>query len=109
MVFAESTCRWCGEPHAVEKLCARAQRGMTRRSFLFLTGAGVAGMALAPSLPPLFEHKAFVGQFSVHPNIGQIVALVWNEVIGEPADNIFMDRHFGRLMREGLNQRLLDK
>jgi hypothetical protein len=35
-------CRWCGEAHDVDRLCQRAQRGMTRRSFCFLFGAGVA-------------------------------------------------------------------
>jgi hypothetical protein len=36
-------CRWCGEAHGVDRLCQRAQRGMmTRRSFCFLFGAGLA-------------------------------------------------------------------
>jgi hypothetical protein len=35
-------CRWCGEAHDVDRLCQRAQRGMTRRSFCFLFSAGVA-------------------------------------------------------------------
>lgn len=39
-------CQWCGESHDVNRLCERAQRGMTRRSFCFLFGAGVGAMAL---------------------------------------------------------------
>ena len=35
-------CEWCGDDHPVDRLCQRAQRGMTRRSFLWLFGAGVA-------------------------------------------------------------------
>lgn len=44
-----NTCRWCGGRHALDQLCQRAQRGMTRRSFCFLFGAGVAGLALSPA------------------------------------------------------------
>ena len=44
------TCQWCGELHGADQLCQRAQRGMTRRSFCFLFGAGVAGLALAHGL-----------------------------------------------------------
>jgi hypothetical protein len=42
-----TTCSCCGDRHGVDQLCARAQRGMTRRSFCFLFGAGVAGLAIA--------------------------------------------------------------
>ena len=41
------TCQWCDERHGADQLCQRAQRGMTRRSFCFLFGAGLAGAALA--------------------------------------------------------------
>lgn len=40
-------CEWCGEEHGVDRLCHRAQRGMTRRSFCFLFGAGIIGAAVA--------------------------------------------------------------
>lgn len=43
-------CHWCGEKHDTDQLCQRAQRGMTRRSFCFLFGAGIAG-AMLPSAP----------------------------------------------------------
>lgn len=38
-------CRWCGEPHDTKRLCQQTQRGLTRRSFCFLFGAGVASVA----------------------------------------------------------------
>lgn len=40
-------CHWCGERHGVDQLCQRAQRGMTRRSFGFLFGAGLAASMMA--------------------------------------------------------------
>lgn len=40
------TCHWCGDTHGTDQLCQRAERGMTRRSFCFLFGAGIAGLAL---------------------------------------------------------------
>jgi hypothetical protein len=47
------TCQWCGDEHDVGKLCQRAQRGMTRRTFCFLFGTGVGALSLGfvPSLP----------------------------------------------------------
>lgn len=39
-------CEWCGDRHGADKLCQRAQRGMTRRSFCFLFGAGIAGLSI---------------------------------------------------------------
>jgi len=39
-------CSWCGEPHASDHLCQRATRGVTRRSFCFLFGAGIAAAVL---------------------------------------------------------------
>jgi len=54
-------CQWCGDNHGVDQLCRRAQRGMTRRSFCFLFGAGVAGV-MTTGLPAperqLFRAKA---------------------------------------------------
>lgn len=43
-------CQWCGDVHEIDRLCARAQHGMTRRSFLFMAGAGLAAAAM-PTLP----------------------------------------------------------
>ena len=48
-------CEWCGDTHRSDQLCQRAQRGMTRRSFCFLFGAGVAGLALAPQVHTFTE------------------------------------------------------
>lgn len=44
--MAGHECRWCGDYHPVDQLCQRAQRGLTRRSFCFLFGAGLAATAL---------------------------------------------------------------
>jgi hypothetical protein len=42
-------CEWCGERHAKEALCEKVKRkGMTRRSFLFLGGVGLAAVTLMP-------------------------------------------------------------
>lgn len=43
-------CAWCGDYHSPERLCQRAQVGTSRRSFMFLFGAGVAGLALGGEL-----------------------------------------------------------
>ncbi len=45
-------CHWCGDEHRSDQLCQRAQRGMTRRSFCFLFGAGVAGAMLPNVVQP---------------------------------------------------------
>jgi len=44
------SCQWCGESHGADRLCQRAQRGMTRRAFCFLfgTGVGAAALGIAP-------------------------------------------------------------
>lgn len=41
------TCRWCGDDHPADRLCEKAERGMTRRSFCFLFGAGLAVLPVA--------------------------------------------------------------
>jgi hypothetical protein len=53
-----NTCQWCGDRHGVDQLCQRAQRGMTRRSFCFLFGAGVAGAML----PTVEQPTMFMGR-----------------------------------------------
>lgn len=45
------TCDWCGHVHTQGALCSK-RPGLTRRNFIALFGAGVAGMVIAP-LPPL--------------------------------------------------------
>jgi hypothetical protein len=79
---------------------------MSRRSFLFLAGAGTAGLLLAPSLPAIAApEEVQIWQMSVEgaprvvpvPNIGQIVAEAWNRIVQEPADNPF-DFNFERAL-----------
>ena len=60
-----NTCNWCGDTHRSDQLCQRAQRGMTRRSFCFLFGAGIAGAALAPSLDAPLWYRDFNGDLHV--------------------------------------------
>jgi hypothetical protein len=43
------TCEWCGHEHAREALCTSRPK-WSRRGFLSLFGAGIAGLAVAPSL-----------------------------------------------------------
>lgn len=42
-------CEWCGHDHPVTVLCSKRPK-LTRRNFICLFGAGVAGMVLAPPL-----------------------------------------------------------
>lgn len=57
------TCDWCGDTHGSTSLCQRAQREMTRRSFCFLFGVGIAGLTVTPSLPQVGKlQMTFVGQ-----------------------------------------------
>jgi hypothetical protein len=82
---------------------------MTRRSFLFLAGAGTAGLLVAPpslvvvepwEVPQMVYHHG-------HPSFGMLVAEAWNKAIGErPEDNLFSDRAFGRAMRTIMRARL---
>jgi hypothetical protein len=44
------TCEWCGRSHDARQLCRANRVGMTRRKFLFLFGAGVAGTVTAARL-----------------------------------------------------------
>ena len=44
-------CQWCGDDHPIDKLCGRAQKGMTRRAFCFLFGAGAAAALALPKIP----------------------------------------------------------
>jgi len=43
-----NTCQWCGDTHPADRLCQRASKTLTRRSFCFLFGAGIIGTALIP-------------------------------------------------------------
>jgi hypothetical protein len=40
------SCDWCGDAHGPERLCGRAHKALTRRSFCFLFGAGMVGLGL---------------------------------------------------------------
>jgi hypothetical protein len=42
-------CEWCGHEHARDALCTSRPK-WSRRGFLSLFGAGIAGLAVAPSL-----------------------------------------------------------
>lgn len=46
-------CRWCGDNHPIARLCQSAQRGITRRSFCFLFGAGLVATTIP--LPSILE------------------------------------------------------
>ena len=59
------TCPWCGDRHGVDQLCQRAQRGMTRRSFCFLFGAGVAGAVVAAHAEAPNWYRDFNGDLHV--------------------------------------------
>lgn len=43
------TCEWCGHEHARDALCTSRPK-WSRRGFLSLFGAGIAGLAVAPAL-----------------------------------------------------------
>jgi hypothetical protein len=43
------TCEWCGHEHARDALCT-SRPTWSRRGFLALFGAGIAGLAVAPQL-----------------------------------------------------------
>lgn len=47
-------CEWCGASHAQTSLC-QARPGVTRRSFLFLSGAAAVAAIVAPSLPAAYK------------------------------------------------------
>lgn len=104
------TCKWCGDEHGVEQLCQRAQRGMTRRSFLFLTAAGVAGTIIAPTLAETlqFTHTVYPPPSGVNVNLGQMVAETWNRIIGDsPGDNLFVEKKlFAKLFADDIKRKL---
>jgi len=56
------TCRYCGDLHRPDQLCKRGQLDVTRRSFCFLFGVGVAGTLLAPSLGATYSYQ-FTGLY----------------------------------------------
>lgn len=49
-MVATDRCEWCEHEHARDALCTSRPK-WSRRGFLALFGAGVAGLAVAPSLP----------------------------------------------------------
>lgn len=53
------TCEWCGHEHARDALC-RSRPKWSRRGFLSLFGAGIAGLVVAPSLPVSDEYIGVV-------------------------------------------------
>lgn len=67
MSMSHSSCKWCGVSHPVAQLCGAGQRGLTRRSFFFLTGAAVVGMAL-PSIP-LPAKRKLTGEVYITLNV----------------------------------------
>jgi hypothetical protein len=106
MIEHAHVCEWCGEPHDVGALCTSARPRMSRRSFLFLAGAGTAALVVAPSLPDLLAFGQ-VPQAGVNQNLGWLVAEAWNKVMGdgEPlGSNVFLDQNFVRLMRDELQR-----
>lgn len=56
-----NACEWCGEEHEQTALCAGRPK-WSRRGFLALFGAGIAGAALAHVLPALPAPPIFVGE-----------------------------------------------
>lgn len=73
------------DTHRSDQLCQRAQRGMTRRSFCFLFGAGVTGLALpGDPLRPIEKHDV-ARWFGVPPEV--IDATHIADVIGQVTTN----------------------
>jgi hypothetical protein len=71
------TCHWCGDDHRSDQLCQRAQRGLTRRSFFGLFGAGVAGVVVASALPwPIAPPPIAVMSVPVYNEAGALGAVV---------------------------------
>jgi hypothetical protein len=80
-------CEWCGHPHPPSELCSERPlaRGVTRRSFLALFGAGIAGLALGPQLP-LTATAPIDLKIMQLDRFGQLTERVWIERVwpGEP-------------------------
>ena len=104
------TCAWCGDDHGVDALCARAQRGLTRRSFIFLSSAAIVG-AMMPAPATELVQMVYHPPHGNRHLIGQIVAEEWNRIIaGRLADNIFnVDASIYVPMKDALTTRLREK
>src|SRR5687768_556440 len=66
-------CQWCGDNHDVDKLCQKAQTGMTRRSFCFLFGAGIVGAALGgEAITGILRRGEAAFEINYSPNGGDL-------------------------------------
>ena len=76
-------CYWCGDQHARDQLCQRAQRGLTRRSFCFLFGAGSAAVVTSGT-PNVFDESSRLGYYGwslADDAPAEVVALRWERFI----------------------------
>lgn len=58
-----SPCEWCGQPHDPAVLCRANTVRTSRRKFLFLFGAGMAGLAMG-GLPHGIVPTTYIGEAS---------------------------------------------
>lgn len=81
-------CRWCGNAHDVQELCR--PRRVNRRTFLFTTGAAVAGALVAPACPAFQGQEYTLTAFDeLAPNVlfagrrgGKSDAMMWQFFYG---------------------------
>ena len=100
------TCDWCGHDHDVRAICSQrpASRGVSRRSFIALIGAGVAGLALSPSMPvPAFSHREFYGVVNVTSRMIRDAQFDFASAVD------FMEQRFRQRMVELMQADLLDQ
>lgn len=95
---ATSPCRYCGDHHSALDLCTPKQRershGMSRRSFLFLSAAGVVG-AMLP-LPSFARTPAVVETF----DLAALNAVVQSEIMPGIQDMFFTSSPMLAYLRE---------